>query len=112
MQAMKAQALTLLATWVVADSSHSVAGRIRQQDLPARILEDLVNRAHHFLPGPHGQMAVQVSLLHACPSVPHLLVTAANICSLLVLESAVAQSHLSSANACQQFYIRLDDDVL
>lgn len=61
-QAMKAQALTLLATWVVADSSHVVAGRIRQQDLPSRILEDLVNRAHQFLPGPHGQMAVQVSL--------------------------------------------------
>lgn len=62
-QAMKAQALTLLATWVVADSSHSVAGRIRKQELPARILEDLVNRAHVFLPGPHGQMAVQVSVM-------------------------------------------------
>ena len=63
MQAMKAQALTLLATWVVADSSLGVAGRIQKQELPARILEDLVNRAHHFLPGPHGQMAVQVKLV-------------------------------------------------
>lgn len=70
-QAMKAQALTLLATWVVADPSHSVAGRIRQQELPARILEDLVNRAHVFLPGPHGQMAVQVSYRVAVARAAH-----------------------------------------
>lgn len=57
---MKAQALTLLASWVVADPTLAVANRLHQQDLPNRILEDLVNRAHQFLPGPHAGMAVQV----------------------------------------------------
>ena len=59
-QALKAQALTLLASWVVADPTLAVANRLHQQDLPNRILEDLVNRAHQFLPGPHAGMAVQV----------------------------------------------------
>ena len=59
-QALKAQALTLLASWVVAEPSLAVANKLHQQDLPNRILEDLVNRAHHFLPGPHAGMAVQV----------------------------------------------------
>ncbi|KAL3148728.1 hypothetical protein ABBQ38_014140 [Trebouxia sp. C0009 RCD-2024] len=58
--ALKAQALTLLASWVVADPSLAVGNQLHQQDLPNRILEDLVNRAHHFLPGPHAGMAVQV----------------------------------------------------
>ena len=98
-QAMKAQALTLLATWVVADTSHAVAGRIRQQDLPARILEDLVNRAHHFLPGPHGQMAVQVSLLHGKPSLGYAFVTVVLSCPCMALE----HNHISlTTSACQR----------
>ena len=60
LQAMKSQALTLLASWVVADPSLAVANKLHQQDLPNRILEDLVNRAHQFLPGVHAGNAVQV----------------------------------------------------
>ncbi len=57
---MKSQALTLLASWVVTDPSLAVANKLHQQDLPNRILEDLVNRAHNFLLGPHAGVAVQV----------------------------------------------------
>jgi len=59
-QAMKSQALTLLASWVVAEPSLAVANKLHQQDLPNRILEDLVNRAHEYLPGPAAGAAVQV----------------------------------------------------
>lgn len=71
-QALKAQALTLLASWVVAEPSLAVANKLHQQDLPNRILEDLVNRAHHFLPGPHAGMAVQVhaKVLHPPQPLP------------------------------------------
>ncbi|KAL0044481.1 hypothetical protein WJX82_009054 [Trebouxia sp. C0006] len=58
--AMKSQALTLLASWVVAEPSLAVANKLHQQDLPNRILEDLVNRAHEYLPGPAAGAAVQV----------------------------------------------------
>ncbi len=61
-QAMKSQALTLLASWVVAEPSLAVANKLHQQDLPNRILEDLVNRAHEYLPGPAAGAAVQVPL--------------------------------------------------
>ena len=60
MQAIKSQALTLLASWVVAEPSLAVANKLHQQDLPNRILEDLVNRAHEYLPGPAAGAAVQV----------------------------------------------------
>ena len=62
---MKSQALTLLASWVVAEPSLAVANKLHQQDLPNRILEDLVTRAHVYLPGPAAGATVQV-LLH-CP---------------------------------------------
>lgn len=58
--AVKSQALTLLASWAVADPSLAVANRLHQQDLSNRILEDLINRAHLYLPGPHAGMAVHV----------------------------------------------------
>ncbi|DBA92469.1 TPA: hypothetical protein ACH3X1_002702 [Trebouxia sp. C0004] len=58
--AMKSQALTLLASWVVAEPSLAVANKLHQQDLPNRILEDLVTRAHEYLPGPAAGAAVQV----------------------------------------------------
>ena len=57
---MKSQALTLLASWVVAEPSLAVANKLHEQDLPNRILEDLVTRAHVYLPGPAAGATVQV----------------------------------------------------
>lgn len=59
---MKSQALTLLASWVVAEPSLAVANKLHEQDLPNRILEDLVTRAHVYLPGPAAGATVQVLL--------------------------------------------------
>lgn len=63
---MKSQALTLLACWVVAEPSLAVANKLHQQDLTNRILEDLVNRAHEYLPGPAAGAAVQVPVSLLC----------------------------------------------
>ena len=49
MQALRTLALTLLSWWVTADTSFTIAQRVYQQELPARILEELVTRAHTYI---------------------------------------------------------------
>lgn len=79
---MKSQALTLLASWVVAEPSLAVANKLHEQDLPNRILEDLVTRAHVYLPGPAAGATVQV-----LSALPLALPSGCLLCCLLAFKA-------------------------